>query len=351
MTDRTAGRVLLLGTFLSRARSTRAVGEDLAERLKQRGWQVTTASSFVHPLPRLLDSLGVILRRRTHYDLAHIDVYSGRAFQVAEACAALLRRLERPYLLTLHGGGLADMSRQEPERVRSLLGGARLVTSPSDFLRQALEPLRADIRVIPNPIDVDGYTYRERRTLRPHLLWLRAFADIYRPADAVRTLRVLRERGHDARLRIVGPDKGGSALDQVRRERRGLEQYVQLDAEGIPKHRVASAFDAADIFLNTTSVDNTPVTVLEAMASGLPVVSTDAGGLRHLIDSGGDGLLVPVADPPSMADAVERLLQEPGLGLALSRTARRKVEGWDWRRVITLWEELFEDALAARSAA
>ncbi|MEM9404776.1 MAG: glycosyltransferase family 4 protein [Acidobacteriota bacterium] len=345
------GRILLLGTFLSRRRSTRAVGEDLADRLQQRGWRVATASSFVHPLPRLLDSLAVILRRRSDYDVAHIDLYSGRAFQVAEACAGLLRRLDRPYLITLHGGGLADMASSEPNRVRALLSGALAVTSPSDFLREALAPLRPDIEVLPNPVPLENYTYRERASLRPKLLWLRAFADIYRPADAVRTVRTLRERGRDAEVHIIGPDKGGQALDEVKRERRGLERWVHLEADGIAKPEVAATFDTADIFLNTSSVDNTPVTVIEAMASGLPVVSTDAGGLKYLIRSGSDGLLVPVGDPHAMADAVERLLDEPGLGLALTRTARAKVERWDWRHVIVRWEELFLEALGSRSAA
>ena len=98
----------------------------------------------------------------------------------------------------------------------------------------------------------------------------------------------------------------------------------------VPKAEVPQWLDRGDVFLNTTNVDNTPVSVIEAMACGLPVVSTAVGGVPYLIEHGKDGLLVPPSDARAMADAVRRLLKDPDLAEALARAARLKVEAWDW---------------------
>lgn len=345
------GRVLLLGAFLSATRATRAIGEDLAERLVQRGWKVLTASSFVRPVPRLLDSLASIARHRHGFDVAHIDVYSGRSFRIAETCVALLRRLGKPYLLTLHGGGLPAMADRQPERVAALLRGARSVTSPSRFLQRELHPLHHEIVVVPNPIDLSSYTYRERRPLRAELLWLRAFAQLYRPEDAVEVVRALTRDGIDASLRMVGPDKGDGTLGRVRSTARGIEDRLEITSGGVAKGEVPAVLDASHIFVNTTSVDNTPVSLLEAMASGLPVVTTDAGGLPDLVEAEREALVVAVGAPEDMAGAVRRLLNEPHLASSLARNARAKVEQWDWQHVLPRWEALLSRSCSGKRAA
>jgi glycosyltransferase involved in cell wall biosynthesis len=95
-----------------------------------------------------------------------------------------------------------------------------------------------------------------------------------------------------------------------------------------------------DIFLNTTHVDNTPVSVLEAMACGLCVVSTNVGGIPYLLEDEYDDLLVTSDDPVAMTTAVRRLLIEPGLAPRLSRNARQKAEQFDWSNILPQWEAL-----------
>jgi glycosyltransferase involved in cell wall biosynthesis len=139
---------------------------------------------------------------------------------------------------------------------------------------------------------------------------------------------------------MIGRDKDGSLAD-VRRVAAELGVADRIDLPGpVPNAEIGAWLDRADIFLNTTNVDNTPVSVLEAQAAGLCVVTTNVGGLPYLLDDGKDALLVPPEDPVAMAGAVRRLFSEPGLAGTLSRNGRRKAEGFDWARVIPQWERL-----------
>ena len=109
---------------------------------------------------------------------------------------------------------------------------------------------------------------------------------------------------------------------------------------GIPNTEVPRWLNRGEIFLNTTNVDNTPVSVIEAMACGLPIVSTNVGGLPYLLQDGEDALLVPPNDVEAMRAAVHRVLTEPGLAKRLSRNARRKAETFDWANILPMWREL-----------
>ena len=108
----------------------------------------------------------------------------------------------------------------------------------------------------------------------------------------------------------------------------------------VTKAAVPAALSEGDIFLNTTNVDNAPVSVVEAMACGLCVVTTSVGGIPHLIEDGRSGLLVPPDDAAAMAGAVRRVLTTEGLARRLSEDGRRIAERSDWSKVLPQWESI-----------
>jgi len=340
-------RVLLVGNFLSKTRSIRFVCEDLAEHLSASGREVLTTSSRDSRPVRLADMLATTWARRRSYDVAQVDVYSGSAFFWAEAVCRLLRSLGKPHILTLHGGGLPKFAERPPERVRKLLGGADAVTSPSSFLAEKMSAFRQGIRIIPNPIEISRYPFRERSAARPELVWLRAFHGSYNAPLAPRMLRLLSEKFPAATLTMIGPDKGDGSLELTRKT---AEQECVLDrvrfAGGIAKIEIPEALSRADVFINTTNVDNTPVSVVEAMACGLCVVTTSVGGLPHLVTDGENGLLVPPDDPAAMAASVARVLEDPPLAARLSRRGRENAESRDWAKVLPEWDALFESTVS-----
>lgn len=341
-------RLLIVGNFLSEYTGVRSVCEDLALHLAGVGWQVTTTSKRVPRIQRLAGMMGTTLLRRGRYEVAVVEVYSGPAFFWAEAVAAELRLLRCPVILVLHGGDLPLFSARHQRRVSRLLSRAAVVTAPSDYLREHMKRFRSDIRLIPNGLQLHDYQYQQRAQTRPRLVWLRALHSIYNPLMAVETVHGLVDRYPDVELRMIGPDKGDGTREATlaRIHDLGLQNRITV-LGSVPKSAVPEALAWGDIFLNTTNIDNTPVTVLEAMACGLCVVSTNVGGIPYLLRDGSDALLVPPNEPRSMVDAVTRVLDDPELAESLRFQGRRRVENFGWSTIIPQWESLLM-AIGAR---
>ncbi len=305
-------------------------GEVLAGLLEREGWDVRTASDRINRWLRLADVATSPWRWRGKVDVLVLMVFSGPAFRLVEAASAAASRLGMPMILWLHGGNLADFASRHPERVRRVLARGRVSVAPSKFLA---EPFGA--RVIPNVVDLDQYPYRHRPQVAPRLLWMRTFHELYRPDLALQVLERL--KGTGATLTMAGQDKGLLAETRRKAQEMGLDVRFPgfLDAEG--KRR---EFAGHDVFLNTNRVDNAPVSVLEAAAFGLPVVTTAVGGIPCLLRDGEEALLVPEGDAEAMAGAVRRLLDEPGLAGRLSAAGREVAGRSSWPRVKPLWEEL-----------
>ncbi len=340
-------RVLIVGNFLSEFAGGWGVCESLAAELRGRGFDVITASGRRSRIARLADMMGTAWRRRRDYDVAQVDVYSGPAFTWAEAVCWTLRRAGKPYVLTLHGGNLPAFARRWPGRVARLLRTAGAVTSPSGYLRDGLSTWRSDIRVVPNALAIQEYPFRLRTPARPSIAWLRAFGRLYNPVLAVRALARLATRVPEAALAMRGADRGDGSLEDARSESLGGAAAGRVEIGGpVSKREVPSWLEARDIFVNTSDVDNNPVSVIEAMACGLCVVSTDVGGVPFLVEHESTGLLVPPGDPDAMARALERIVADPELAARLSANARKSAERADWSAVIPVWEDVF-DSLAA----
>jgi glycosyltransferase involved in cell wall biosynthesis len=164
---------------------------------------------------------------------------------------------------------------------------------------------------------------------------------------AIRVVALLLEDLPDVRLLMIGPDKGDGSYQATKELATKLEVADRVMFPGsVPKESVAHWLQHGDIFVNTTRVDNTPISVLEAMACGLCIISTNVGGIPYMLQDEYDALLVPSNDDAAMAKAVQRILVEAGLAERLSHNARRKAEQFDWSNILPRWEKLLTDVAA-----
>lgn len=341
MEKRNLPPVLLVGNFLSASKITRGVCEDLALGLKAAGWSVITTSSQPGRLARLVDFLLTIWRQRNRYQVAQVDVYSGPSFRWAELVCWALRMVRKPYILTLHGGSLPRFTKKTGDRVQRLLKSAYAVTTPSAYLFQYMRAYREDLVLLPNSIELEKYPFKHRSCPALNLVWLRGFHNIYNPSLAVKVVAVLAKEFPSVVLQMIGPDKGDGSLESAKDLAGRLEVLDKITFVGpVLKDTTPQWLNKGDIFLNTTRTDNTPVSVLEAMACGLCIVSTNVGGLPYLLTDESDALLVPGDDAIAMATAVRRLVTEQGFAERLSRNGRKKVEEFGWENILPEWEKL-----------
>lgn len=334
--------ILFVGNFLSGTTLNRSYAEDLSDRMEARGWPVIRTSTRPGRIARLADMLSTAWKRRHDYAVAQVDVFSGPSFVWAEAVCFELRRLGKPYILTLHGGNLPQFQQRWPRRTRRLLESAAQVTVPSPYLREQMQSSRRDLTLLRNAIEADAYGFRTRSDVRPRLVWLRAFHDIYNPVLAVEVLARLAASRPDATLAMVGPDKDGSrAMVEQRADELGVRDRLTLVGH-VARTEVPRYLGDADVFLNTTNVDNTPLSVLEAMAAGLCVVTTSVGGIPYLVEDGRNALVVPPRDAAAMAGATERVLADPALANRLSCGGHELARACDWKPVLAQWESMVQ---------
>jgi glycosyltransferase involved in cell wall biosynthesis len=315
-------------------------GEILSHLLEKDGYSVKKTSRFPGRVPRLADTVSSLIAWRNEIDLVILMVFSGNAFGMADISSLLAQKLKKPVILWLHGGDLPGFYKKHPHWTRRVLDRGLAICSPSDYLASYFRKGGMRVEVIPNIVEIKDYPFCERGKIRPNLLWMRTFHSHYAPETAVEVLEKLEKSGTNYRLSMAGQDKGLLQSTIRLADQKGLSANVRfpgfLDMPGKQRE-----FSANDIFINTNRVDNTPVSIIEAAAFGLPVVATRVGGIPYLLEDEKTALLVDSGDTSAMAAAVERLYHDPNLCAHLSRNGRCLAEKFRWQAVKPQWEAIF----------
>jgi glycosyltransferase involved in cell wall biosynthesis len=260
----------------------------------------------------------------------------------------MCRILNIPYIPILHGGELENRLQRSPRASLLIFMHAFKIVSPSLFLQSVFRKYGyQDVIFIPNAIQLERYNFSNRKFFSPRLLWVRAFHKLYQPQMAIRVVKELTIVYPNCKLLMAGQDKDGS-LEMCRRLAHELEVADNIEFAGfLPKSEWIDRAADFDIFLNTTSADNMPVSVIESMALGLPVVSTNVGGIPYLIENGVTGFTVDQRDVRGMVKAVEFICENPDAASYVAYEARKKVEAFDWATIRHQWNLLFHSALQA----
>ncbi|MGC1632410.1 MAG: glycosyltransferase family 4 protein [Gelidibacter sp.] len=334
--------LLYVGNHLQNSQSNASYSAVLGPLLAQSGYAVRYTSSKTNKVLRLLEMLRTTFSARKKTDLVLIDTYSSQNFYYAILVSQLCRVLKLRYVPILHGGNLPNRLKKSPKLSKRLFKNAFVNVSPSLYLKTIYEEFGYEnVVYIPNTIAVENYPFHKKTFDTPKLLWVRSFSEIYNPELAVSVLHELIKRGYDTTLCMVGPDADGS-LAKVKALADRLNVSVAFTGK-LTKAAWIELSQDYNVFINTTNFDNMPVSVIEAMALGLPVISTNVGGMPYLIDHDSDGVLVAPDDKTAMADAVETLFKEVSQTEAMVVTAREKVEEFDYKKVRGLWEEVLND--------
>jgi L-malate glycosyltransferase len=277
----------------------------------------------------------LLFRELRRADLVHIFSASYYSFLLAPLPALIVSRLlGRPVLLNYHSGEAPDHLRRSWIARRVLQKHVDLNVVPSPFLRDVLATFDIRAEVVFNTIDLGEFTYRVRDPLRPRLLSTRNFEPLYNVSCVLRAFATIQARHPDATLTLVGSGSQDQALRKLASE---LSVRNVTFAGRVPPDQIHRYYAAADIYLQAPSIDNMPLSVLEAFASGLPVVSTAVGGVPAILSDGVHGLLAPDNDAESLASQVLTLVDRPDYARRLAAAAHETCARYDWTAVREGW--------------
>ncbi len=295
---------------------------------------------------RLLPYLCRLWRATGRNDVMHVLANSGWAWHLFAAPALAIARLRGVPVVVNYRGGLADeFLGRAPGHVRRALKRAALRITPSDFLRRVFSRHGLDAEVIPNIVDLDRFGAHGApdvdgaQRIRPHIVVARNLEAIYGLDTAIRALALLRRTHPQALLTLAGSGPQEAELRALVAQL-GLGDAVRFPGR-IEHAAMPALYAGADVALNPSTVDNMPNSVLEAYASGLPLVSTRVGGVPDIVDDGASGLLVPAGDPAAMAQALARVLDDADLARRLVADGRRRVAAYAWPQVRQQWQTAY----------
>jgi len=273
-----------------------------------------------------------------HTDIVHIFSASYWSFLVAPFPAWLVAGARRKKTLIHYHSGEARDHLRRFRTARPLLARADMLVVPSRYLVDVFREFNLQAKVVPNVVDLTQFSFRLRNPLRPHLVCTRGFHAYYSVDVVVRAFAEVLKSFPDARLDLVG---GGQQEADIKNLVRRLK-LPNVNFCGVAAHKeIGRFYNQADIFINASCLDNMPVSVIEAFASGTPVVSTAPESMPYLVEHERTGLLSPVGDERALAANVVRLLREPELARQLAANAYEESQHYAWPEVRAQWIDVY----------
>ncbi|WP_320814511.1 glycosyltransferase family 4 protein [Flavobacterium sp.] len=332
-------RILYIGNQLSKHGFNKTTIETLGSSFENEGYVVSYSSSKKNQIVRLFDMIFTTFWNAKKVDFILIDTYSTSSFWYAFFCSQIARVFKTKYIPILHGGDLPKRLDANSKLSRMLFNNAFKNVAPSSYLlSEFANKGYQNVVYIPNTIEIKNYAFKRRNVFEPKLLWVRAFATIYNPKMAVAVLNKLQAHYPNATLTMVGPDKDGS-MEVTKQYAKELGIEVCF-TNRLSKEEWINLSQECDFFINTTHFDNTPISVMEAMALGLPVVSTNVGGIPFLLTHDENAVLVNDNDSEAMTNAIVDLIKNEKKTVLMSENARAFVEQMDWDNIKKKWRVL-----------
>jgi glycosyltransferase involved in cell wall biosynthesis len=315
-------------------------GEAISSKMNNYFPTVFHTISDAGRLKQLFTAFLLFIKYRRECRLVHIACYSTLSFYKSIYLVTLARLFGISYYNVIHGGSFPERLKKSPRLCRYLFGKAVINISPSRYLQYYFKKQGYDVKCIPNFISIENYPYLQRAHLKPRILWVRSFHEIYNTPMAARVFKRLLQKYPDAHLCMVGKDLDGSkAKFEKLCKLLGIQEKVTITGFMRRPDWVKLSVDY-DIFISTTTIDNTPMSVIEALALGFPVVTTNVGGIPFLLKNEEDAMLVESDNDEQMFLAIDRLLNDPELVKKITANGRKKAESFDWLEVKKDWDEV-----------
>jgi glycosyltransferase involved in cell wall biosynthesis len=352
-------RVLLVGPLPPPSGGMANQTRQLARLLAGEGWTATVVQVNASYRPawiarlrgvRALARLGPyaidLWRSARDADLVHVMANSGWAWHLFASPAIVIARMcGKPVIVNYRGGEAEAFLQRQGRWVLPILRLATAVIVPSGYLQRVFARWGISAQIVPNIVDLQRFAPGAALSGPPHLIVTRNLEDIYDLPTALRAFARIRQTFPAARLTIAGSGPRHADLVALA-STLGVASDTTFTGR-VDNDQMPDLYRSADLLLNPSRVDNMPISLLEAMASGIPIVSTDVGGIAHLVTDGETALLVPPGDVEAMATAAIRILDDRGLASRLRNAGLEAARAYTWTRVRGQLFAVYSSGLAA----
>jgi len=268
-------------------------------------------------------------------------------FWVTYPALILIKLHGKKVILSARGGEAGRFFQKYGIFVKPILKRVDAISVPSGFLKEAFKDfLGLDAAIVPNIADLNQFRFRQRIPLQPKLLVTRSLEEIYNVDCVIKAFKKVHDYLPESSLGIVGDGSQRPALEKLVADLH-LSDCVTFYGK-IRHSQIQDYYNKYEIFINASNVDNQPGVILEAFASGLPVVSTRAGGISYMVEDGITGLLVALGDHEVLGEKVIKLVKDRELATMLVNNARIECQKYSWENVeavlIPLLERHISDA-------
>ncbi len=287
----------------------------------------------------------LLLRRLPRYDIIQVFSASYWSYLFSVVPPLLAAKLYRKkIILNYRSGEAEDHLRRWPRTTVPFMKRMDAIVVPSGYLVEVFARFGLEARAIFNIVDTEHFNYRERAVLEPKFMCCRLLEPLYNVANVIRAFRLIKDEVPGASLTIAADGSQRASLEK-------LVADLKLDSvvfRGfVPFDQMPDLYDAHDVHLIGNDIDNMPAAITESCATGIIIVTTDAGGIPYIVEHDRSALIVPCGDVAGLAREALRALRDPELARSLARNARERAQDFSWPRVRGQWLALYRE-LASR---
>jgi glycosyltransferase involved in cell wall biosynthesis len=305
--------------------------------------RIKGARTIVNTLARLF----LLLVRLPRYDIVQVYAAAYFSFLLVPTPAVLIAKLYgKRVILHYHSGEAEDHLNKWYWMASPIIRLADITVVPSGYLVDVFARFGLVARAIFNLAELDAYPFRERKPFRPVFFTSRTHEPLYNVACVLRAFALIQQRYPKAILTVGGD---GWQRPQLERLARDLELRNTIFTGRIPIDHMPAVYDAHDIYLMANDIDNMPNTITECFAAGLPVVTTNAGGIPYMVKHEETGLMVQCGDHTALAANAIRIIEDQELGAKIARQAREECARYSWPLIKDQWIAAYR-ALVRREA-
>lgn len=300
----------------------------------------------IRALFRLLPYLWALWRASGRCQVMHVLANSGWAWHLFAAPAIWIARLRGiPVIVNYRGGEAEPFFSAAPRWVHRTLACADVLVVPSAFLEGVFRRFGFSSVVVPNIINLQRFSLPRKQTgeASHHIVVTRNLEPIYDIPTVLTAFSLILSRLPGARLTIAGSGPELARLEALAKDLK-VDEAVRF-AGRIDNEDIPALYAAADLMVNPSTVDNMPISILEAFASGVPVVSTDVGGVPFIAEHGRTAILIPARAPERMAAAMLEILENRSAAGRMAEAARDEVKQYAWPVIREKWLSAYRGAM------